>query len=66
MMPYHDDCRRDAGISDGGQNMFKKRFSSELQKGFGPAAHALGFSCGQYDCGDQWDNAYMKVFTAMR
>ena len=66
MMTHDDDGGRDACIVCGGKNVFEEGFPSELQERFWPAPHALGFSGSKDDCGDQWDNAYRKVFTAIR
>ena len=66
MMPHDHSDGRYACASDGGENVFEESAPSELQERFRPAAHALGFPGSQYDCSDQWDKAYMKVFTAMR
>jgi len=46
--------------------VFEKGPSFELQQGFGPPPHTFRFSGCQYNCGDQWDKAYMKVLTAIR
>ena len=51
---------------DGSKNVFEKRPAPELEQSLRATAHALGLSGCQYDCGDQWDSAYMNVFTAMR
>jgi len=59
-------CIRDAGASDCVQNVFQKSSALEFEQSLGAPAHALGFSGRQYDCSDQWDRAYMKVFTAIR
>ena len=66
MMTHHNDDVRDSGASRGNKDVFEKRAAPELKEGLGATAHTEGLPSCQYDCGDQWDSAYMNVFTAMR
>ena len=66
MMTHHNDNVRDSGASSGSKDVFEKRTAPELKKGLRATAHTERLSGCQYDCGDQWDSAYMNVFTAMR
>ena len=66
MMTHHNDDVRDSGASRGSKDVFEKHAAPELKEGLGTTSHTEGLAGCQYDCGDQWDSAYMNVFTAMR
>ena len=65
-MADHNYDVRDSGTSRGSEDVFEKRAAPELKEGLRATAHTEGLPGCQYDCGDQWDSAYMNVFTAMR
>src|SRR5262245_21518209 len=61
-MMADDNCRaRDTGTPNRFEKMFQESPALELQERLWSSSHALGLSCGQYDCSDQSESAYMKV-----
>ena len=66
MMPHDYSSVVNPRTLNSPQHVFEKSPPFELQQGLGLAHHAFGLTGCQYDCGNQWDNAYMKVFTAIR
>jgi hypothetical protein len=66
MMTDDNNRRIDTRAFDSIEHMLEEGLSPEFQKRFRMSSHALGFAGSEYDCSDQWDNAYMKVLTATR
>jgi hypothetical protein len=65
MADNHDGIRNPRSMNRT-EDTLEKCLSPEPKKSFRASPHSLGFTGCENDGADQWDNAYMKVLTAMR
>ena len=66
MVPHDDRRVSDPCGLNSPQHVFEKGPPFELEERFGPAHHPFRLPRCQYYGGNQWERAYMKVFTAIR